>query len=83
MPNTSLSLYVHAGTDALHRVVSVCRRRNIEILALTYSDNQISLTISGGRRQMRQIDRWLDALVDVFDVEFCDAPAVDQCVRRT
>jgi acetolactate synthase small subunit len=72
MPNANLSLYVQAGTDALHRVVSVCRRRNVEILALTYSDSQISLEIRGEDRQVRQIDRWLDALVDVFDVEFCD-----------
>lgn len=74
MPNTSLSIYIHTGTDALHRVVSVCRRRNLEILALTYADDQITLTISGDARKMRQIDRWLAALVDVFDVEFCDAP---------
>jgi acetolactate synthase small subunit len=70
MPNSNLSLYVQAGTDALHRVVTVCRRRNVEILELTYSDNQITLTISGDHRQMRQIDRWLAALVDVFEVEF-------------
>ncbi len=75
MPNTNLTLDVQARTDALHRVVSVCRRRNVEILALTYSGNRISLEISGNQRQIRQIDRWLAALVDVFDVESCDAPA--------
>lgn len=75
MPNANLSLYVQAGTDALHRVVTVCRRRNVEILALTYSGDQIRLEISGGDRQVRQIDRWLDALVDVFDVEFLEVPA--------
>ena len=76
MPNTNLTLDVQARTDALHRVVSVCRRRNVEILVLTYSGNRISLEISGNQRQIRQIDRWLAALVDVFDVESCDAPAV-------
>lgn len=77
MSTTTLSLYVHAGTDALHRVVSVCRRRNLEILALTYADDQIALTIRGDNRQVRQIDRWLAALVDVFEVEFRDTPVMD------
>lgn len=78
MPSMNLSLCVQAGTDALHRVVTVCRRRNVEIVALTFSDSRIRLTISGDYGQMRQIDRWLAALVDVFEVEFCDAGAVTQ-----
>jgi acetolactate synthase small subunit len=74
MPTANLSLYVQARTDGLHRVVTVCRRRNVEILALTYSDSQISLEISGDDRQVRQIDRWLAALVDVFDVKVHEPP---------
>jgi acetolactate synthase small subunit len=69
MPITSLSLCVQAETDVLHRVVTVCRRRNVQIHALSFADDQISLAISGDDRQTRQIHCWLTALVDVFEVE--------------
>lgn len=69
MPSTIVTLRVQPGTDALHRVVCVCRRRGLEILELSYANDQIRLTIAGAERQMRQIERWLAALVNVFDVD--------------
>lgn len=68
MPTAHLTLQVRSGTDVLHRVVCICRRRNLRILALTYADKQITLTVAGDERQTRSIERWLSSLVDVLHV---------------
>jgi hypothetical protein len=68
MPTTDLILRVQPGTDVLHRVVSVCRRRNLQILALSYAEQQITLTVVGDQRQTCGIVRWLSALLHVFEV---------------
>jgi hypothetical protein len=69
MPTTSLTLRVQPGSDGLHRVVSTCRRRSLEIVAMSYLDQQITLTVAGNDWHAGRIDRWLSALVDVFDVQ--------------
>ena len=69
MPTTNLTLQVQPGTDVLDRVVCICRRRNLRILALTYTDKQITLAVAGDGRQTRSIERWLSSLVDVLHVK--------------
>jgi acetolactate synthase regulatory subunit len=66
MPTTNLTLQVQPGTDVLDRVVCTCRRRNLRILTLTYTAEQITLTVAGEDRQARSIERWLSLLVDVI-----------------
>lgn len=72
MPTASLTLTVHPRTDALHRVVCTCRRRNLEIVQLSYEQEQITLTLAGADRQLRGIERWLTALVNVFEVQHAE-----------
>jgi hypothetical protein len=69
MPTANFTLTVHPGTDALHRVVCICRRRDVQILSLSYADECVRLTVTGAPRQMRGIERWLAALVHVLDVQ--------------
>ena len=69
MPTVHLTLHTRSGTDVLQRVVCICRRRNLQIVALTYIDREIVITVRGEERQVRGIDRWLTSLVDVFRVE--------------
>jgi acetolactate synthase regulatory subunit len=68
MPTTSLKLKVQPGSDVLDRVVTVCRRRGLEILILSYADDEIKLTVHGEHERARRLGRWLDALIDVLDV---------------
>ena len=69
MPTTNLTLQVQPETDVLDRVVCICRRRNLRILTLTYTEEQITLTVAGDERQARSIERWLSSLVDVLSVK--------------
>jgi acetolactate synthase regulatory subunit len=73
MPTARLNLHVQSGTDALHRVLCVCRRRGLDVIALGYRDERIALTVAGQERQMGQIDHWLGAVVSVIDVQGVDA----------
>ena len=68
MPTINLTLQVEPGTDVLDRVVCTCRRRNLQIVTLTYAQHQITLTVTGPDRQTRGLDSWLAALVNVFEV---------------
>jgi acetolactate synthase small subunit len=68
MPTVHLTLQTQPGTDALQRVVCISRRRNLQIVALSYVDREIAITLRGDERQVRGIDRWLASLVDVFGV---------------
>ena len=45
--SSTLKIRVQPGSDALHRVLCVCHRRGMQILALTYADNELVLTIQG------------------------------------
>jgi acetolactate synthase small subunit len=65
MPTATFKLHVRPGSDALHRVLSVCHRRVIEIVALAYGDGEMTLTIAGDERRLRQIGCRLGALRDV------------------
>jgi acetolactate synthase regulatory subunit len=69
MPTANLTLTIQPGPDVLHRVVCICRRRNLEIVELSYKHQQIALTLTGADRQMRGIESWLASLVQVFDVQ--------------
>ena len=75
MPTTNLTLQVQPGTDVLDRVVCICRRRNLRIVTLTYTDEQITLTVAGADRQARSIERWLSSLVDVLGVKPLRTPS--------
>jgi acetolactate synthase small subunit len=75
MPTTNLTLQVQPGTDVLDRVVCICRRRNLPILTLTYTEEQITLTVAGEERQARSIERWLSSLVDVLGVNSQRTPS--------
>ena len=68
MSFTSFTLEVQPGSDALDRVVCVCRRRNLQIVALDYASDRLALTVGGADRQMRGIESWLAALVSVSAV---------------
>lgn len=69
MPTTSLTLEVQPDTDVLHRVVCICRRRMLQVVALSYAEQLITLTVAGPERQMRGIERWLSALLHVSTVQ--------------
>lgn len=68
MPTTHLRLSVRTSPDVLHRVVSVCRRRALEVESLTYGAGEIALVLVGREDRTRGIIRWLLALIDVLDV---------------
>lgn len=68
MPTTHLRLSVRSSPDVLHRVVTVCRRRALEIESLTYGTGEIALVLVGREDRTRGIIRWLLALIDVLDV---------------
>ena len=68
MPTTSLMLTVSPDSDALHRVVSMCRRRCCEIDALSFAEGSLALTLRAEPDRARRIGGWLLGLVDVLDV---------------
>lgn len=69
MSSTPLTLRVRPDSDALHRVVTVLRRRQIEIRSLSYEeDGQMRLEIVEDPQRGPQAVAWLAALVDVLDV---------------
>jgi acetolactate synthase regulatory subunit len=69
MPTTSLTLEVQPDTDVLHRGICMCRRRMLQVVALRYAEQRITLTVTGSERQMRGIERWLSALLHVSTVQ--------------
>jgi acetolactate synthase regulatory subunit len=68
MSTAKLDLRVRRDSDGLHRVLSVCRRRGIEVLTLIYMGGDTMLVVQGDEARIRQLDRWLAALVDVVEV---------------
>ena len=68
MPTINLYVQVRPDSDALQRVVTLCGRRYLEILAMNYGANAIRLTVRYETARRRQIVQWLGALVDVLDV---------------
>jgi hypothetical protein len=80
MPIANLTLEVQPDSDALHRIVCTCHRRNLRIVALSYAGGGLTLTVVGDEWHTRGIERWLATLVNVFDVqrEVPDDPAVVQ-----
>jgi acetolactate synthase regulatory subunit len=76
MHRATLTLRVEPGTDALHRVVCVCHRRAVQIVALAYADDEITVTVEGHEQRSRHLGRWLGALHDVAAVRQLDAVTV-------
>jgi acetolactate synthase small subunit len=74
MPTVHLRLSVRSNPDVLHRVVSVCRRRTLEIESMRYDRGRIALAVVGRDDQTRHIRRWLLGLVDVLAV--VDVPGI-------
>lgn len=68
MPTARLKIRVRSHSDALHRVMCVCHRRTVEIVALNFTGETIELAIAGSDRQLDGIGRWLSALPDVLGV---------------
>lgn len=86
MPTVHLRLSVGSSPDVLHRVVSVCRRRTLEIESLRYDPGRIVLVLAGRAAQTRGIDRWLLGLVEVHavvDATGVETPAVKLPLRPT
>jgi len=75
MCKANLMIHVRSGSDALHRIVCVCHRRLVQIVALSYADDEIALTIEGDEYHSRQITSWLDALHDVVAVRELALPS--------
>lgn len=74
MPITVLKLQVEPGTDVLDRVVCVCRRRSVEILALNYAQAEIDLAVEGESYRLHRLRDWLGALVNVLEVRKEEPP---------
>jgi acetolactate synthase regulatory subunit len=68
MSAATLKVRVTPRSDALHRVISVCHRRALQIVALNFSGNEITLTVTGQEDRWRHLDRWLIGLHDVLAV---------------
>jgi len=69
MPTADLILSVQPDTDVLHRVLSVCHRRQLAITTLTYRADRLELRVDGELTQSNRLSVWLAALPDVLNVE--------------
>ena len=74
MPTVTLKLRVRPRPDVLNRIVSTCRQRRVEIIALSYTGRELSLSVSGDEERTRRIERRLAALVDVLEVTRAGGP---------
>jgi acetolactate synthase regulatory subunit len=81
MPTTNLTLHVRPESDALQRVVTLCRRRRLEICALHYRSGELALTIRGEHARARLAAEWLGGLVDVLGVVRCSRDGTSQQAR--
>jgi acetolactate synthase small subunit len=75
----TLSITLGDGPGALQRVVTVCARRRLEVVSLTFqrAGARVDLCVEGNPRQLAGARAWLSALVDVLAVrEIAVAPAV-------
>lgn len=69
-----LELVAHSQPDVLLRIVGICQRRRCLIVSLRYEDSpqrprgRVILVVDGQPRQLRQLDRWLENLVEVTAV---------------
>jgi acetolactate synthase small subunit len=68
MPTAKLDLRVRRESDGLHRVLSVCRRRGLEVLTLIYMGGDTMLVVRADEQRLDQLEHWLSALVDVLEV---------------
>jgi acetolactate synthase regulatory subunit len=82
MPTTNLSVQVRPESDALHRVVALCGRRYLEIIAMSFGGGEIHLTVRHERARSRHVTQWLAALVDVLDVAVLE-PSPTASVERS
>jgi acetolactate synthase small subunit len=68
MPTATFTVQVRPRSDVLHRVVSVCHRRALVIVALSYAGDAITLTVRGETGRSSHLRRWLGSLHDVVAV---------------
>jgi acetolactate synthase regulatory subunit len=68
MPTVRLTLRLHPESDAVHRVISVCRRRRLQVIALDYAGDEMTITLTGEAGRTQRIGCWLDGLIDVLEV---------------
>jgi acetolactate synthase small subunit len=68
MPTMTFELQVRRRSDALNRIVGVCRRRGVDIVSLTYAEGAMVLSVCGDRKRTRRLRHCLQALVDVVEV---------------
>jgi acetolactate synthase regulatory subunit len=68
MSTAKLDLRLRRDSDGLHRVLTVCRRRGLEVLTLIYMGGDTMLVVRGDEPMLAQLEHWLAALVDVVEV---------------
>jgi acetolactate synthase regulatory subunit len=74
-------LDVRDDPEALRRILTVCRRRNCRIVALSYessgttASDRLRLDLTGDTAQTARAERWLANVVDVLSIAPYDAPA--------
>jgi acetolactate synthase small subunit len=73
MPTICVQAHVLPEPDVLQRVVTVCRRRYLDIVALNFGEDEIRLTVRGSADRCGRIVEWIGALVDVLDVAQVDS----------
>ncbi len=79
----TFEIRIQPHSDALYRIISICHRRGVQIAALSYATDELTLTIDSQHRRLGHVERWLTALVDVRDVCAIDpeAEAAGGCAR--
>jgi hypothetical protein len=73
MPAATFRIHIDAASDALHRIVCVCHRRHVGIVALDYAGGEMRLTLDGDQPRLLHMERWLGALRDVGEVREVDS----------
>lgn len=71
MPTATFKVKAHPDDHLLQRIVVVCHRRRVDILALSYAPGEITLTVAAP--DLGRVGAWLRNLVDVIDVARADA----------
>lgn len=82
----TLSITLGDGPGALQRVVTVCARRRLEVVSLSFerAHARVNLSLEGAPGQLAGARAWLSALVDVLTVrEIAAEPAVPSQGRES
>jgi hypothetical protein len=68
MPTIRLTLRLQPESDAMYRVLCLCRRRRIEVRALEYSGDAMSLTLAGDATRVERTRHWIASLIGVVGI---------------